>query len=106
MSPRFPSEAGGEVAASGLDQGELVNFRRLKASGPVLMCACTPRRNPLSQRHGRPYEKTDRVEVLTRPAAPPGWVVVFTPKDAPGYLWMQERQLGPIHRCKSPPPGS
>jgi hypothetical protein len=50
--------------------------------------------------------ETDRVVVLTSPPAPPGWVVVFTPKDAPGYLWMQERQLGPIHRCKSHPPGS
>jgi hypothetical protein len=48
----------------------------------------------------------DRVVVLHQPAAPPGWVVVFTPRDRPGYQWMLDRQLGPEAPCRSPAPGS
>ncbi|MEV0668263.1 hypothetical protein ACIBI3_43515 [Actinomadura luteofluorescens] len=44
----------------------------------------------------------DPIVVLHKPPAPRGWLVVFTPKDAPGYLWMLDRQLGPLHRCEPP----
>jgi hypothetical protein len=50
--------------------------------------------------------KADRVGVLSRPLAPLGWTVVSTPRDAPGYNWMQTAALTLPTSRTSPLPGA
>jgi hypothetical protein len=46
----------------------------------------------------------DRVEVLDR-SHPSGWVVVRTPRDSPGFNWMQTNVLTDPAPCTIPLPG-
>jgi hypothetical protein len=47
----------------------------------------------------------DRVEVLDRHPYPSGWVVVSTPRDSPGFNWMQTNVLTAPASCATPLPG-
>lgn len=46
----------------------------------------------------------DRVEILDRPHSP-GWLVVRTPNDRPGFNWMRADVLTATESCKPPLPG-
>ncbi len=45
--------------------------------------------------------RDDRIETTDRPH-PPGWIVVRTPHDSPGFNWMQTTDLTAAAPCASP----
>ncbi|MGH3900224.1 MAG: hypothetical protein ACRDTA_18670 [Pseudonocardiaceae bacterium] len=46
----------------------------------------------------------DRVVLLNHPHPPSGWVAVSTPRDNPGYNWMQANALATPAPCPTPLP--